>query len=377
MSENPVANIIQATEERFLSIAPAHMKYDAEKGFAIQILKNNGYLMRAAMESPDSLQQAITNIAAIGLSLNPAEKLAYLIPRNVKIKGDKGQPDKWVTRVYLEPSYMGLIRLATDSGSIKWAQALIVYSNDEYTDNGPGEKPEHKFKAFDKLEKRGDFVGVYCVAKTMDGDYLTTSMTAEEIIGIRDRSEGWKAWIKDKRTCPWVTDFNEQAKKTVIRRAFKTWPRTDERRMAMLANAVELSNQNEGFEPIVTSPEIRDFTADQKAFFDQLITTSDKIGMFTFLTSIDEGVRNNLYHSFEKGSKGKYQRIVDDLYKEGAAAISELVEVVDGHAAASEDWGILENIEGLAADTLAIIRSRLSTEANAIIDQLQKEQENG
>lgn len=367
MSENPIAKVIQATEERFLSIAPAHMKYDAEKGFAIQILKNNSYLMKVATESPDSLQQAITNIAAIGLSLNPAEKLAYLIPRNVKI--GQGQ---WVTRLYLEPSYVGLIRLATDSGSIKWAQANIVYANDEYTDNGPGEKPTHRFNAFAKAEARGAFVGVYCVAKTVDGDYLTTSMTAEEVEGIRDRSEGWKAWIKDKKVCPWVTDFNEQAKKTVIRRSFKTWPRTDERRMAMLANAVELSNQNEGFEPIATSPEIRDFTGDQKAFFDQLITNNDKIGMFTFLTSIDEGVRTSLYHSFEKGSKGKYQRIVDELYKEGAARVSELVDAIHGHVAANEDFGVLENIEGLAADTLAIVRERLSIEANSFIESLQK-----
>jgi phage RecT family recombinase len=371
MSENPIANIIQQTEERFVSIAPTHMKYDAEKGFAIQILKGNGYLMKAAIESPDSLQQAITNIAAIGLSLNPAEKLAYLIPRNVKVKGEKGQPDKWMTRIYLEPSYMGLIRLATDSGSIKWAQAQIVYANDTYTDNGPGEKPEHKFKAFDKLEARGEFVGVYCVAKTVDGDYLTTSMTAEEVNGIRDRSEGWKAWIANKKVCPWVTDFNEQAKKTVIRRAFKTWPRTDERRMALLANAVELSNQNEGFEPIQTSPEIRDFTADQKAFFDQLITNSDKIGMYTFLTSIDEGVRNNLYHSFEKGTKGKYQQVVDNLYKEGAARVLEIVEVIEGHVSRNEDFGVLENIEGLATDTLAIVRDRLSSEANAYINNIQ------
>lgn len=369
MSENPITKVIQETEQRFVSIAPAHMKYDAEKGFAIQILKNNGYLMRAATESPESLQQAITNIAAIGLSLNPAEKLAYLIPRNVKIKDDAGK-DKWVTRIYLEPSYMGLIRLATDSGSIKWAQAAAVYAADEYTDNGPGEKPTHRFNAFAKAEARGEFVGVYCVARTVDGDHLTASMTAEEIHGIRDRSEGWKAWLKDKRTCPWVTDFTEQAKKTVIRRSFKTWPRTDERRMSLLANAVELSNQNEGFDQLLSSPEIHAYTADQKAFFDQLLVSSDAIGMFVFLTSIDEGVKTSLYHSFEKGQKGKYQRIVDELYKTGAASIHDIAEVIEEHVSRNEELGVKENIEGLGNDAMAILRSRLSADALSFIDEL-------
>lgn len=369
MSENPIVKVIQETEQRFSAIAPAHMKYDAEKGFAIQILKNNGYLMKVAIESPESLQQSITNVAAIGLSLNPAEKLAYLIPRNVKIA-----QNKWQTRIFLEPSYMGFLRLATDSGSIKWAQAVPVYAKDEFTDNGPGERPTHRFNAFAKVEDRGPFVGVYCTAKTADGDYLTATMTAAEIEGIRDRSEGYKAYLEKKVSCPWVTDFIEQAKKTVIRRAFKTWPRTDERRMAMLAQAVELSNQNEGFEPILTSPEIRDYTADQKAFFDQLIVNNDSIGMYVFLTSVDEGVRNNLYHSFEKGQKGKYQRVVDDLYKAGGASIRDITEVIEDHVSRSEELGVKENLEGLSDDAITILRERLSEDALAFIDEINNNQ---
>lgn len=359
---NPIAKVIQETEERFLSIAPAHMKYDTEKGFAIQILKGNSYLMKVATESPESLQQAITNIAAIGLSLNPAEKLAYLIPRNVKVA-----QGKWQSRVFLEPSYMGLIRLATDSGSIKWAQAYCAYANDTFEDNGPGDKPTHSFKAFAKLEQRGDFVGVYCVAKTQDGDYLTTTIPAEEVFGIRDRSEGYKAYLEKKVTCPWVTDFTEQAKKTVIRRAFKTWPRTDERRMAMLAAAVELSNQNEGFEPILSSPNLGEYTADQKAYLDQLLVNNDKVGMYGFWRSIDESVRNNLYHSFEKGSKGKYQRLIDELDLAGGAIVKDIAEEIED---ATDDSVILENIEGLSDDVLRVLKERLSSEKAAIIEEL-------
>jgi recombination protein RecT len=70
-------------------------------------------------------------------------------------------------------------------------------------------------------------VGVYVVAKTADGDYLTTAMSTDEINSIRDRSSAWKAWVKDKRKCPWVTDWGEMAKKTVVKRAYKYWPKTE------------------------------------------------------------------------------------------------------------------------------------------------------
>ena len=140
MSRN-IAEYIEDTKERFNEIAPNGIKYSSEKGFAIQLLKANEYLMGVAIKNPQSLQQAITNVAAIGLSLNPAEKLAYLIPRNVKVG------KSWESRVYLEPSYMGLIRLATNSGGIAWIQAAVVKQNDSFKDVGMGQAPLHEYEA--------------------------------------------------------------------------------------------------------------------------------------------------------------------------------------------------------------------------------------
>ena len=88
--------------ERFDKIAPDDIKLDAEKGFAIQLFKNNKQLGDAAMKNPLSAQAALANVAAIGLSLNPVKRQAYLITRNVNNNG------KWESRVFLEPSYMGL-----------------------------------------------------------------------------------------------------------------------------------------------------------------------------------------------------------------------------------------------------------------------------
>lgn len=348
--------IIDATEAKFCQIAPKALNYQAERGFALQILANNSYLARAAEENPVSLQQAVTAVASIGLSLNPAEKQAYLITRNVKVS-----QNQWQTRVFLEPSYMGLCKLATDSGSILWVQANIVYSNDTFTDNGPGERPTHTYKAFAKMEERGEFVGVYCVAKTHDGDYLTTTMTAEEIEGVRERSEAWKSFKagKAKTGGPWQTDFGEQAKKTVVRRAFKMWPRTDLHRMA---EAVNLSNENEGFEPILTSPEVRDYTGDQKKYFDQLITESDAIGMHVFQRTTDLQVFTNLYHSFEKGTKGKYQRIIDDLLSRGRGECEQITMDLAAGISAGDDLAVNEIRDDLSQEAMNYLISTLPTE---------------
>ncbi|MEI7296651.1 recombinase RecT [Paraburkholderia tropica] len=187
------------------------INFEREAGFAIQILSNNDYALSVALNNRQSVIDAVTNISAIGISLNPAKKLAYLVPRDKKI--------------CLDISYMGLLELAISSGSIMWGQAELVYSADDFRLNGFDKPPAHERNPFAK--DRGEVVGVYVVAKTHSGDYLTSTMTIDEVNDIRNRSSAWKAYLEKKKSCPWVTDPGEMAKKTVIKRAYKTWPKTD------------------------------------------------------------------------------------------------------------------------------------------------------
>ena len=55
-----IAKVIDLTEERFKQVATPAIQYEAEKGFAMQILTNNSYLMKVAQENNASLAQAIT-----------------------------------------------------------------------------------------------------------------------------------------------------------------------------------------------------------------------------------------------------------------------------------------------------------------------------
>ena len=120
---------------------------------------------------------------------------------------------------------MGLLDIAIQSGSILWGQAELVYAADQFELNGFDKPPTHKRNPF--AADRGELVGVYVVAKTLDGDYLTGTMTAADVYDIRDRSDAWKAYKKDGRSCPWLTDEGEMVKKTIIKRAYKTWPKSD------------------------------------------------------------------------------------------------------------------------------------------------------
>lgn len=200
----------------FNAVRSNDISFEKEAGFALQIMRENDYLAKAAAAFPSNLRDAIVNVAAFGVSLNPAKKQAYLIPRN---KG--GAP-----KVCLDISYMGMLDIATKSGCIEWAQAKCVHENDEYTNNGISIQPTHKYSPFGK--ERGAFVGVYVCARLPNGDVLTHEMPAAKIWDIAERSESYKSYKKDKsKKTPWVTDFEEMAKKTCIKQAAKTWPRSE------------------------------------------------------------------------------------------------------------------------------------------------------
>ena len=228
-----ILKTIDDLKSQFTEIAKTHndVVFEQECLFAKQLLENNSYLMTIASGNPVSLKNAILNISSIGLSLNPVLKYAYLVPRKGKI--------------CLDPSYIGLTHLAVETGSIRFVQAHLVYENDSFAFEGVGKIPTHKFDPFS--EDRGRIKGVYCVAKTSDGDHLVSMMSKKEVDDIRDRSEGWKAYQKDKsKLCPWVTDYSEMTKKTIIKQASKLWPKSE--RTVRLDHAVMIENENNGIE---------------------------------------------------------------------------------------------------------------------------------
>lgn len=227
-----ITSDIYAARDGFQSVlAEPSLSFDREAGFAVQVLESNDFALKMAMGNRQSVINAITNIAAIGISLNPAKKQAYLVPRDGKI--------------CLDISYIGLMDLAVASGSILWGQAKLVRQNDSFILNDLDKQPTHSYAPFSK--DRGDIVGVYVVVKLPGGDYLTHPMSIEEVYDIRDRAS---SSFKGGRSSPWKTDPGEMIKKTCVKQASKYWPKTDR-----LAEAIHHLN-TDGGEGLATMAEM-------------------------------------------------------------------------------------------------------------------------
>lgn len=225
---------VKGVEPECIQLASVHnaVSIQAEMNYAIQLLTANQYAAGIAVKNPVSVQNALRNASAIGISLNPANKHAYLVPRSGAI--------------CLDISYMGLMHLAQSTGSIEWGQAKLVYEADTYVNQGIDKAPLHQYPAFGQ---RGAIVGGYCTVKTSTGAYLTEEMSIEQINAVKARSESAK-----KNAGPWVTDYEEMCRKTVVKRASKYWPKVDR-----LNQAIDYLN-TDGGEGISNDQPVRDVT---------------------------------------------------------------------------------------------------------------------
>lgn len=297
----PAQQFLMAQEEQFNAVlSDEKINFAKECQFALQHLSNNDFTRKTAMQNQESFRNAIINVAAIGISLNPAAKQAYLVPR-------KGS-------VCLDIGYLGLEHLAIESGSILWVQTKIVYSNDVYVNTGINTAPEHTYSAFGK---RGDIVGCYCVAKAHDGSYLTEEMNIEEIHRIRGRSE---SFTKGNMS-PWKTDEGEMIRKTVIKRAYKHWPKK-----ARLDAAIAMLNNQEGI----------DFQREQKPMREKAINPATDEQVKTIREGLDIlGRPEQTFLKYFSGAIAK--RVVESLNdlteEEATKAISSIQQILDAQAA--------------------------------------------
>jgi len=239
-----IPDMVRGVEPECQQLITAHnaVNWPAEANYAMQLLCANPFAMSIAQQNPVSVQNALRNASAIGISLNPASKHAYLVPR----KGQSGMA------ICLDISYMGLLHLAMSTGSIEFGQAKLVYASDIYENQGVDSAPIHKYSAFGS---RGDLVGAYCVVRTSTGAYLTEEMDIKQLHEVRARSEAFSGGKQNKPPSgPWVTDYEEMCRKTVVKRASKYWPKVDR-----LHNAIEYLN-TEGGEGINKEEPARDVT---------------------------------------------------------------------------------------------------------------------
>lgn len=151
------------------------------------------------------------------LGLEPDGRRAHLIPFENRRRG--------VTECQLIIDYKGIAELVMRSGLVSNLHADVVCENDEF-DYDKGFITVHRI---DFKKPRGKAYAVYCVCRFRDGTEKCDVMTLDDVESIRKRS-------KAGTSGPWMTDFNEMAKKTVFRRLSKWLPWSPEIRNALDAD---------------------------------------------------------------------------------------------------------------------------------------------
>lgn len=223
-----------AAKSAFLQVCD-EKKWSTEIMFAMQILRGNELLQKA---NPDSIKNAVVNIALTGATLNPAMAMAYLVPRSIKGKG---------MCCCLDFSYRGLIKIATDSGSVKHIASRLVYTFDEFDyseidgethiKHKPSLKPPVEFTA--GPSKFWDYLLCgYLVATLYDG----TKIIYPPLLNWKLK-KAMETSMTSKEGTPWRTHPDEMCLKTIVKYGYKTLPQSDR-----MSEAVQVLNEHEGMD---------------------------------------------------------------------------------------------------------------------------------
>lgn len=155
--------------------------------------------------TPESFVGAMMQAAQLGLEPNTPLGQAYLIPYR----------NHGVMQTQFQIGYKGLIDLAHRSGEFQTIYAETVYENDEF-DYELGLEPKLVHKP--AMENRGNPIYYYAVYKLVNGGY------GFEVMSKSDIELHAKKFSKAFRNGPWESDFDEMAKKTVLKKVLKYAP---------------------------------------------------------------------------------------------------------------------------------------------------------
>lgn len=193
---NTIADYLKKMGPQISKALPKHMDPDRLARVALTTIRTNPKLLQCKVES---LMASVMQAAQLGLEPGLIGH-CYIIPY--------GQEAQFII------GYRGLIDLARRSGNIESIAAHAVYEKDEFEfEYGLNEKLVHK----PAISDRGKPIMYYAYAKFKGGGHQIEVMSIDDIDAIRKRSRA-------SGNGPWVTDYDEMAKKTVIRRMVKYLP---------------------------------------------------------------------------------------------------------------------------------------------------------
>ncbi len=161
---------------------------------------------------------AVVQCSQLGLEPGNALGHAYLLPFG------NGKSKSGQSNVQLIIGYRGMIDLARRSGQIVSISARTVRQGDSFHfEYGLNENLTH----IPGENEDSPITHVYAVARLKDGGVQFEVMTHNQIEKVR-------ALSKASQNGPWVSHWEEMAKKTVIRRLFKYLPVSIEMQKAVI-----------------------------------------------------------------------------------------------------------------------------------------------
>jgi recombination protein RecT len=208
---------------RLAQLIPVEMPSDKILKQAFFLIRRNPKLTDC---TPDSFAAEL--LRAHSLQLDPLlPNMCWLIPR-------KGV-------VTFQYGYLGLRMLAMRSGKYRAVFSHPIYEGDVFSLEYISGEIEHR----PSITKRGKLLCVYAVAISHDGYVDSELMSVEQVNEIRDRSDAWKSG----RSSPWKTDWNEMARKTVLKRLCKRLDLSSEAAQALAGEDV-IDVESEVVEPV-------------------------------------------------------------------------------------------------------------------------------
>lgn len=192
---NEVRSAITKMAPEFKAALPAHVTVERFQRVTMTAIQNAPDLLNADRRS---LYNAAMRAAQDGLLPDGREGAIVTF-------GGKAQ---WM------PMVAGIMKKIRNSGEISTWSVQAVYENDTFDYQlGDDEHITHK----PALRNRGAIIGAYSIVTMKDGEKSREFMDVDQIEAIRKRSRSGNAG-------PWKTDFDEMAKKTVVRRHSKRLP---------------------------------------------------------------------------------------------------------------------------------------------------------
>ncbi len=230
---------VQSMSKQISLALPANLTPERFQRIVLTAISSNPKLQSC---TPQSFLGAMMTAAQLGVEPNTPLGQGYLIPRKNK---------QGVEECSFQLGYKGLIDLAYRSGEVVNIGAQTVYANDKFhVTLGLDSNIEHE----PTMGERGDPIAFYAYYKTKSGAYGFEYMTVAD---ARAHAKKFSEAVKKGWSSPWDTNFEEMAKKTVLKKALKYAPLSTEvaGKISMDETVHETISANMVDEPIVIDSE--------------------------------------------------------------------------------------------------------------------------